>query len=106
MFNPLQIGTFIKYFMPLIIAILAFYYIVNLKTELNKKENEIVMLQEQIKTQNEAINKLKVDTELHKAKLPDAEQKIKTKYAIINNNKTCNDKIIAINTLLKSFFDD
>lgn len=104
MFNPLQLAQNLKLILPILFVISIFYYIVSLKTELNRQVEQNIILKQQLDLQNKTIEKMKLDTENFKLKLPSVDKKIKNKYNIINNDNTCDAKLQTIRGLLDKFY--
>ena len=78
------------------------------KSALETKKAELIVVSEQIKTQNEAIEKLKIDVETYKNQKPQVIEKIVTKYQnieVIKNNATCEEKLSKLEEYVKVFYN-
>lgn len=89
-----------------IITAVGIYDYKETKARLEAKKAEVMIMSDKIKTQNDAIEALKLDVEVYKNKKPQIIEKIVTKYENIQvKDDTCEAKLEAIYEAQKLFFD-
>lgn len=76
------------------------------KNDLTRKRAEILIMNDKIQTQNEAIKALEIDVETYKNKKPQIIEKIVTKYQdIVVKDETCESQLEAIYESQRLFFN-
>ena len=78
------------------------------KAQLEAKKAELIAVSEQIKSQNEAIEKLKIDVDFYKNQKPKVVEKIVTRYREIEALKpdaTCEERIAKLEEYVKVFYN-
>lgn len=78
------------------------------KAQLEAKKAELIAVSEQIKSQNEAIEKLKIDVDFYKNQKPKVVEKIVTRYQeieVLKPDATCEERIAKLEEYVKVFYN-
>lgn len=78
------------------------------KAQLEAKKAELIAVSEQIKSQNEAIEKLKIDGDFYKNQKPKVVEKIVTRYQeveVLKPDATCEERIAKLEEYVKVFYN-
>lgn len=78
------------------------------KEQLETKKAELLAASEQIKSQNEAIESLRLDVESYKNKKPQIIEKIVTKYKevpVVSQDATCEEKWNSLKDYIRVFYN-